>query len=428
MNLKARKIWDISLYISVMTLASGFSLARGFFVAGLLDLSSFGLYATIVAMGMFFASLVSFGEIERTIKAFPRLWIECRYNEVIKRTDRSVKKLFGRVLLLTSLLLVCILLDRLAYESEIGLLVIFVALNSATASLYASAIRATGGVDILARNALFRSVIVLTFGLLGAFYFSWKGAILGEAFGYQLGSLVTRFSLKRKIKLEARNTDNFERSKQAMLAPDGKLWLFFGALFLAVPTFLDRAFVSLVYDKPTVGTLGFLMLFVTAASTLTGIIAQQAGPQLVKMQHIGERISFQLRYGSRWLLLIWTVLVIGMTITLLVLIYGPARYFFDKFHLDLSLLAATAALCMLQVSVIADFIIISRNKEQAVFFSACCYLLVIGCMAAVVYWSKPPLADFIWLLAFCKGIHVVAQSGVICKLWYRENRQWGGVR
>jgi hypothetical protein len=427
MALKVRKIWNISLYISVMTLASGLSLVRGFFVAGLLDLPSFGLYATIVATGMFFASLVSFGEIERTIKAFPRLWVECQFNEVLKRTDRSAKKLFGRVLLIICLLLGFLLVDSLVHEVKIGLLVILVALNSATASLYASAIRATGGVNILARNALFRSIIVLAFGLLGAFYFSWQGAILGEALGYQIGSLVTRFSLVRQIKLETRNTDNFERSKQAILAPDGKLWLFFGALFLAIPTFLDRAFISLVYDKSTVGTLGFLMLFVTGSSTLTGIIAQKAGPQLVKMQHIGERISFQLRYGSRWLLLIWTILVVGMAVSSLVLIYGPARYFFDKFHLDLNLLAATSALCMLQVSVIADFIIISRNQEKAVFFSACCYLLVIAGMAAVVFWSKPPLADFIWLLAFCKGIHVIAQSGVICKLWYRENRQWGGA-
>jgi hypothetical protein len=323
------------------------------------------------------------------------------------------------------LLLGCILVGILVYEAKLGLLVVLVALNSATASLYTSAIRATGKTNILAKNTLSRTLIVLAFGLLGAVYFSWQGAILGEAIGYQLGSLVTRLSLIRQAKLEVRNTNNVEITEKAMPIKDGKLWLFFGALFVSIPAFLDRAFISWVYGTSTVGTLGFLMLFVTAASTLTGIIAQKVGPQLVKMQHTGGRIDVQLKYGSRWLLLIWTVLIVGLTVVSLALIYSPARYFFYKFHLDWSMLVATSVLCMLQVSVIADFIIISRNQEKAIFFAACCYLLVIGGVAAVVYWLRPPLTDFIWLLVLCKGVHFIVQSGVIGKLWHCENKQWG---
>jgi hypothetical protein len=424
MPTKVKKVLNFGWYMSLMSLASAISLLRGFFVAGLLDVSSFGRYATLVATGMFFSSLLSFGEIEKTIKFFPRLWLSGHHFEVLKATDKSVKVLFSRVALIGYLLLGCFFLGVMVEGAKSGLLVVVVALNAAIASIYASAIRATGNTNILARNTFIRSLIVLLLASFGATYYSWYGAILGEAIGFQLGALVTRYSLSKQTKRIMNDLPQLKSDEPIMTGKEGKYWLFVATLCVAVPTFLDRAFISSVYDHLTVGTLGFLMLFVTGASTLTGIITQKVGPQLVKMQHTDEQLINQLRYSVRWLLLIWVTLALGLVVVDLLMVFGPARIYYDKFHLNMSLLITTSVLCMLQISVILDYLIISRNVEKGVFLSAFIYLCVI-CFGAYNVWHfKLSLVEFIWMLVVCKLIHLFMQALVIAKLLHSESRSW----
>ncbi len=428
MQERKRNIYEFGWYLFLMAFASGISLLRGFFVAGLLDPASFGRYATIVATGMFFSSILSFGETERTIKIFPRLWVEGRFSEVLKSTNHSVNKLYARVSIIAYLMFGCLLFKLYPVEAKEGLLVVLVSLNVAIASIYASAIRSTGKASILAKNTAIRSFIVLSFAGVGATFFSWYGAIFGEALGFQLGSCLTRLSLIKQVKFYS--DDNLKSKIEPLTLPttEGKYWLFFAALCVSVPAFLDRAFVSLIYDKIILGTLGFLMLFVSGASTLTGIIIQKAGPQLVKIQHKGDKISDQIKYGAKWLFAIWSVLICALTIGFLALKFGPAKVFFDKFHLDSNLLFATSALCLLQINVIADYIIISRNSEQSLFIAALSYVSAVSVGALLVWYTKPPLADFIWMLVCCKVIYLFIQASIIIKLWFYESKSWSYVK
>ena len=83
-------MWVNGRYLVIMSAAAMLALIRGFVVAGILDVASFGLYAAILATGMFSSAFVSFGEIERTIKRFPRLWlVEHHRYSVIDQADKS---------------------------------------------------------------------------------------------------------------------------------------------------------------------------------------------------------------------------------------------------------------------------------------------------------------------------------------------------
>jgi O-antigen/teichoic acid export membrane protein len=422
--LKQRRIFADSRYIVIMSFAAMIALVRGFIVAGILDLTSFGLYATVVAVGMFSSAIVSFGEIERTLKIFPRLWVLEGYRRsVVERADESAWVMILRAGIFFMFFLICTFLDEIKFLTQTGMLVALIALSVGLSSLYASAIRATGDVELLARNTLFRALIVLVFGLLGAYYFSWQGAILGEILGAIVGVLVTRYSVLGKITIPIVNGKHIRKNAGIPPQSDKGLWLFFAGLLSSVPVYLDRAFVASVFGDAMLGTFGFILLFVTGANTFTGIIAQKVGPQLVKMEHLGGTINDQIRYASRWVALISVICTIGMALVMLLLFFGPARYFFEKFYLDLNLICATAVMCILQIGVILDSILISRNQEREIFIAACLYILIIGMVVWFTLWVKLSLVDFVWLLVLTKLLHIATQLGFIGRTWYEHKHQ-----
>ena len=417
-------MWVSGKYIVIMSVAAMLALIRGFVVAGILDVASFGLYATILATGMFLSALVSFGEIERTIKSFPRLWmVEHHRRSVIDQADKSAFVMLFRAGGLLLLLLTCGFFDAIRYFAEMGIFVVLIALNVALSSLYASAIRATTEIELLARNTLLRALIVIVFGLSGAYFFGWQGAIVGEVSATILGTLITRHSVIQKTKIFIQDKNIACESDTGSIPSDNGLWLFAAGLLASAPVYLDRAFVASVLGPAMVGTFGFLMLFVTSANTLTGIVVQKIGPQLIKMQHFGDSINTQIKFAIRWLILIWVMCVAGIALVSLSLFFEPARYFFDKFQLDFNLISAAAVMSLLQVGVVFDFILISRSQERAIFFGACLYFVIAGIAALLVFWLKLSLVNFIWLLAIAKVFHITAQAGFIGRVWYGRKRQ-----
>ncbi|CAN4272298.1 hypothetical protein MCEMSEM29_01151 [Methylophilaceae bacterium] len=419
--MKLSDLWSSGRYLAMMTFAAGIALVRGFFLAGILDATSFGLYVSIVAAGMFSSLLISFGENERTIKKFPRIWAsQNNHGVMISQSDKSAKAMILRASIVLIFLLSCIFVSSFIYLAQMGIFVVLVALSAALASLYSSAIRASGDVEILAGNTLIRTMFVILLGVAGAFFFSWQGAILGEIFGALLGVIVTRYSVVKQTKLPD-HSNVIAGSEDFKTSQDRGLWLFFAGLLATAPAYLDRTFVALVLGASLVGTFGFLMLFVTSANVFVGIVAQKIGPQLIKMEYLGDSVIIQIKYTLRWLSLIFLVCFLGMTFVWLTLIYGPAQYFYNKFHLNFSLIQATTALSMLQIGVLADFIMISRNQERAIFLSASWYLLTILAVVLIVIWLKLSLLSFIWLLALAKLIHIAVQVGFIGVAYRKDN-------
>ncbi len=417
-------MWASSKYIAIMSLAAILALIRGFAVAGILDVASFGLYATVLAAGMFLSALVSFGEIERTVKSFPRLWmVETLRRSVVERADKSAVRMIIRSVAVLLLLLACSVFDVLKYFSEIAIFTVLIALNVALSSLYASAIRATGEIAVLARNTLIRALIVISFGLSGAYLLGWKGAIIGEVAAALLGALITRYSVVQKSprsKIGGSFSESSGKKVSENLSIDNGFWLFWAGLLASAPVYLDRAFVASVLGSEVVGTFGFLMLFVTGANAFTGIVIQKVGPQLIKMQHGGDSLGLQIRFAMQWLVLIWVMCVTGMALVSSSLLFPPTLYFVEKFDLNINLVHATAVLGLLQVGVVLEYILISRNQERAIFFTACGYLACAGIAALFVFLANSPLSDFLWLLVVAKGLHVAAQAGFIGGLWYKN--------
>lgn len=425
---KPNSMWNSSRYIVVMSLAAAIALVRGFFVAGILDLPSFGLYATVLAAGMFSSTLLSFGEIERTIKSFPRLWIvEHHRASMLEQVDKSLLIMVRRAGAVFVVLAAGTFSDAMQSSARSGILVVLIALGAALSSLYASAIRATGDIDLLARNSLLRAVIVIAFGLSGAYFFNWQGALLGEVMAAILGAAITRHSAVRKAQSFVGTRRTFADDATAP-SFDGGRWLFAAGLLVSAPVYLDRAFVASAYGAAMVGTFGFLMLFVTGANTLTGIVAQKVGPQLVKMEYQAGSVEAQVKLASGWVGFICVICVAGMAALALAFNYWPAQYFYQKFNLHWEMIAAATLLCVLQVGVLLEFILISRNHERAVFFAACWYFSAILVVVLLRTLLGLSLVHLIWLLVFARLIHIAAQILFIGRIWHTGKRQLEPVK
>lgn len=393
-----------------MGASSALALVRGFVIAWLLSAAGFGIYALIVGIGTFSASVLGLGRIEQTNKIFPRLFVDGRWADARREAD-AVARLLGRNAVLAVAAAVAALL--VAGRSEwIGAALAAggVALGVAWVAIYMSLQRASGDLSMVGRANIARTLIALVLSAAGASLGSWPGAIAGEVAAAFLGAWIFRRFARRS-----------EGAPTATVAADAgagaqRYWLFGGFLLAAVPLYLDRTFVVAVYGAAAAGAYAFLMLFVTAAATVTTILVQKIGPQIVRMERQGAGIGAQIGLMARWGGAMIAISAVGMAAAAFVLLEGPAAALGAKYGLTPALLAATAVLSFTQVSTMLDWILLSRDRERLVFLAAAIYLAAIASSAVLVVEAGAPLIAAIWALAAGKLLQIIVQTGLILRL------------
>lgn len=399
-------------YIGTMMLASAITLIRGFAVAAILHQAAFGIYATTVAAGLFASSLLSFGLIERTFKVYPRLLAEYRGMEALTNGGVVSLKLILRFFFLLPLTILSAHLIGLGIV--VGASVACVALSTAILSLYASLLRATTDIHSLSVATLYRALSAIGFAVGGAWALGWPGAILGEISAGIIGVFLSRYYVRRIVRLASKRKGLSTPSDASGQHSDAKgLWVFFGFLAVAVPGYLDRSFIAATFDAASAGTYAFLLLFVVGANTVVGILVQKAGPTLIHMERSGMTVSQQLRYALRWLSLFWAAWLVGVVLIAVALLGTPLASFAQKYQITFSMLPAVWAMGCLQVTAILDFILLSRDRETALFASSFSYLVVTILICGITFWFRLSLLEFIWLLTAAKLFHFSAQAGAI---------------
>jgi len=398
-------------YILIMLIASTISLLRGFVVAGILNLSSFGSYATIIGIGIFSSLLLSSGKTERTYKMFPRYWSENNHSKIIGQADKTAKLIVIRASIIFMLLLVSFFVQEFRFFSISGLFVLFISLGTTLASLYVSAIRSTSRVTILARNTLIRALLVAVLSIFGSYAYQWQGAIIGEIFGTLLGIILTRFSVIKLIRAENPPTETKIKTSQTLKELNGGQWIFLTLLIISAFAYLDRFFVASVFGSEFVGTFGFLMLFVLASNTFTGIIIQKSGPHLIKMAHLGKSKKAQIKYFLFWLSFILITILVFLIVSIIALSIGPAQNYYLKFNLNIHLLIATSLLALLQFSAFIDYLLMSKDKERLMFYAASIYAAITLIIAtlALTFFSFT-LSSLIFSLTLSKLFHIGIQT------------------
>jgi hypothetical protein len=392
-----------------MLLASGISLSRGFLLAAVLDPLRFGQYALVVATGTFLSLILSSGLVEGTYKMYPRMWSDARGAQIVENADQR----FQSILLRFAFLAVLLTAASAGFGFDIlsGFMMACVALSIITTTLFASVNRATTNVVLIANSTLLRATIALVCAAAGAIWFGFHGAIAGEIIGSFAGAWFTRWQcLQEASKLATQNATQPNAPSDTIegQASSGYL-IFLGFLAVAAPTFLDRSFVTWQFGQIAAGTYAFLILFVTAANVLAGVIAQNVGPRLLKMEHSGAELSMQIRYILRWAGFFWCAWATAIIVFYLLATYGPLDGFFRKYAVDGEMISVVFILGCCQLTVLLDYLLMSRNKERFIFVAGISFLTAASFAVCVAIAYDVSLVNFMLLYALAKLVHLGIQ-------------------
>lgn len=397
------------IFFATMALASAISLLRGFVVAGVLDPAAFGTYVVIVAAGTFGSNLLSFGRVEATWKEFPRLWIAGERQQVRERADAVMRMLAARALYAC---IAIIVMSRIFDNVDLGMSAVAgvaVALGVACTSVYASVLRASYDLGRLGQAALYRAGLALLLAAIGAGIASSVGALIGEVLAAAAGVVVSRRLLSAAMAHASDAAiENLPRATERD-GPAGGRWLAAAFLVGAVPFYLDRLFVASSFSPQEAGTYGFLMLFASGAAAAVGVITQKLGPQLLREERAGATVPAQLRLVLRWAGAFCVACVIGMSLTSWLLLAGPAQILGGRYALSTELIAVISLLCCVQVTVMFDWILISRDREHQVFLVAAVFLAAACSAALATLLLGLELLVFIVLMLGAKVISLAVQ-------------------
>ena len=396
-----------------MGVASAITLLRGFVVAALLPIEDFGIYAVLVAIGAFSSSLLGLGQIEGTMKAFPRAWDDGASIGVCNKADSLVKSIFGRAAFVAILcMMVCFYISKPTWI-VMAFLAAGVAVATATIGIYVSILRASGDLKALGKITFFRSLIAIFLCTIGAHLAGWQGAIGGEVTAALLGGLFSRYT---GLKLaQPRAISQPDSAAQSIGHLTGGAWLLFATLAATAPFYLDRLLVATFLGNEAAGQYGFLMLFVTSASTLAGIVCQKVGPQLVKArtENIAEDESLIL--VAKWIFGQAGVVIVCILLAYLLMTFGPLAFYIRSYQLSGEFFITVAALAAAQGAVLLDWLLISNDRERMVFIASCAYLCIVASICIALFYgsTNPTLSKFLLAMVLAKFAYVGVQTYMI---------------
>jgi hypothetical protein len=387
-------------FFLLMGTSAAVSLAKGFVLAQMLPPQAFGFYALVLAIGTFASSPLGFGQIERTNKRFPRLYVDGQAPLALREADGIALLLAYRALALGAAAMVA---AQIAGRGEWVLGAAAAALLSAAIgwqSIFASVHRASGELSTMGRATIARTTATIALAAAGAYLFSWSGALIGEIVGASAGAFISRAYAHGVVAILP------SRESQPAFAPEKDMWLFAAFLVGSVPVYLDRLVVTAGYGIGAIGPYSLLMLFVTGSSILATIIVQHLGPQLVRLEREGTPFGQLMRLTAVWAAGASALVLAGMIVASWAMLAGPLAFLGAKYSLDLPLMTATAIFAAAQVSMMWDWILLSHDGERYVFAAALAYVLLLAAGLAAVLAAGAELAAFIWAMAGAKFAHI----------------------
>lgn len=400
------------LFFGLMAASSALALLRGFILAAILTPDGFGRYAMLFAIGTFSASLLSFGMIERSLKRFPRLFVDGHFRQALTEADKIGKNLAVRAAVVAAAAIPVLIVFGEAGWIASTLLAAGVAFSVGWQSAYISLQRAEGDLTKIGVASISRTTVALAMGACGALIFGWQGSLLGEICGGLLGGIISRYFTLKKFRdiPEAHRPDV---GTPAVITEQRELWTFAGFLGAAVPLYLDRSLVASLFGHNVTGTYAVLMLFVMGCYTATGIVSQKIGPQLIRMERGGAAKSSQLRLLSQWSVAISAIALAGMTFVGWVLIDGPLDFYSVRYGITWPAIASAAILAALQVTHLFEWFLLAHDKEANLFAATMVLLFALSLAVAYSASHSVGLVEFIWLFALAKALQLLTLGSFV---------------
>jgi hypothetical protein len=413
------------LFFAVMGAASAITLVRSYVFASLLTPDEFGRYASVVAAGAFCGIAISFGLVEKSLKAFPRLYAEGRAAALVDLSRDIERQIVRRAAFALPLAVAAGLVLPVLSMGEYAAVVVIAALVAAC-SAGASLLRAAANPAPLAAASLLRAVVAMMAGGVGAALLQMPGAIAGEMAGAVvfLGLIALRRRFFAQLALaDGGAGDALTTTEIARQNWEGRI-LFLASLLATAPFYLDRLVVRSVVDAETLGRYGLLATLPLAASAFVSIVAQVIGPRLVHLAQEDETGRARLGVVTK---------AIGLSVALMLLLFSAGAWLVldGKFAmlgaiygLTWPLVALGIALALGQVSVLLDWLLIAFNREPQVLWSSAAYFSSATLSFLLFFFHFQSIFMMLLALSLSKVVHIALQIAfaLISTGWNRPSR------
>lgn len=397
------------LFLAVMMVAAGMSLARVLVVATGLSKSGFTNYAIVIATGGFISSVISFGGIEATIKHFPRLVANDNFTEMRQESHRLLRALAIRALAVGIPLVVA----GLILDKHVLILVgmaCLISLSSGYSGIIASVQRALGSPVSLALGTGFRAVfsfvVVSTLAFSGNLWVVIAAEVISAVVGCIISELIiSRTILRMQLRSVRQIADSIDGPPTSSHRRDG-LYVFFTYTLLAVPFYLDRVFVASHFSLDEAAQYAILALFLTAASLLVNTVAQRVGPEAIKMALLPETRRNAYFHVIRWcsaIILAWffALACIAVAFHFDILPSGLQKYSIETANFfPIGILGALFCTSLL------EFLFIALDLERRMLLSAGIYIIAIAGVAGYAALVGIGIQALLWGLVLCKFIYL----------------------
>lgn len=406
---------NLNVFLALMIFSAGLSFVRILSVAAFLIANDFSTYAVIISLGAFLSYMLSFGKVEATVKLFPRDFVNNDCGKIYKNSASIIGLLSIRsFLFLIVFLFAEFIFDFLDFFTVLCL--VLIALMHALVALVASVLRALGNLFLYAFNTLFRAIVSVVSVIAVAFYTKDLALVLVvEVAAVLFGFVVSWIYLRGYLRKQARYSDAAAGAVQSNKARkfglgsthDERL-LFFSYAMVSMPFYLDRFFVSSIFNEKESAQYAVLAVFLSGAILIVNTISQKIGPDSIKEIAVNGQLSNAYFYVLRWA----SYIVVGWFLTITTIAFAfylelvPSGL--TKYNLQLSYFAVVGVLGGLHVTSLFEFLLLGQDKEKEFFSAAFVYFIFIILMSSFVYWFNLEIIWFFIGLIACRILYFLA--------------------
>ena len=389
-----------------MFIASGLGFLKMIVLAIVLEPHDYGRYVSIFGLATLFGAIFSFGIIERTIKMYPRYWIDGRLGAILRDARNIINLLLSRFGILASISILISFFLTLTF-SWIEIFSIFLlAFLSALLALLASLYRAAGSKKALENFSIARGLSILVLGFLGGFFFESTGAIFGDIFGSIIVLFYSLFVIKRLYShrhVKVSKNRLADKVQTENFIGHGKLY--FANLFTGSTSMLDRALISANLGPSLAGSYGFIMLIPQIFQMLINIISQLIGPKIIKSNHLKKitvpQHGLLTQGGLFGLSIIFFVLCVFVTKEIPFI-----REIFYKYKISNLSIVLSGLLSLGQIYSLIEFHLIALNAESFILRASLWSNIIFYLMFIIAIYFSLQVEYFIGVAAFSRCLHV----------------------
>ncbi len=358
-------------FIFWMFFASGLGLIKMAVLAIVLDSQDYGYYVSIFGLGTLLGSVGSFGVIEKTVKLYPRLWVEGKLVQILQDARLCSRVLLYRFALLSILCIPISFVFSLSLGWLQVLTVFLLGTVSAWLALLASLFRALGSKHALQQFSISRGAVVCIASLSGGALLSWKGAVAGDVIASAVVGIFASFQIKSLFAKSAAHLERGSSSATPQLVSNcGHGQLYMANMLTASTSMADRALVASACGAGAAGTYGVLMLLPQVSQMLVNIISQYIGPLIIKRVHLA---ATPVRHGKSILLqglLLALFIILLMSGAILLQHTSFIVNLFTKYHISDVGMMLSGFLALSQIYGLIEFHLIANDAERYIFLAS----------------------------------------------------------